>query len=293
MRLDDFNLFRIVVEQGNYSLASKQSGVTITTLTRRLSTLEKTLNTQLLTRDSRRVTLTDAGQRFYSQCTPTIMHLLKNVEFLNKEHKTAAGKLRIAAPSGLSKIFLQPMFNAFMSQYPEISIELLVSNDTNQLDPTDWDVLFRIGSLRDSTLIAKKIHQVEDILVASPKYLVNAQPLLHPQDLNEHTLLRGSPLLRWRLANKHNDCVVIDKAGRFEANNLNIVKQACIDGLGVTLMPDTMVKEQLQRGELVRVLKDWSANEHDLFLLYNHRKHQSEKLRVFIEFANQYFQPKH
>ncbi|UJF18764.1 LysR family transcriptional regulator [Vibrio sp. SS-MA-C1-2] len=289
MKLDDLNLFRMVVEQGSYTAASRKSRVPVATLTRRIQALEESLDIRLLNRHARKLSLTDAGQRFYSECSPLLKNLVNSIDLLSEENHSAAGKLRIAAPSNLTKVILQPMFNAFMVQHPAISLELLMSSETDQIDPTDWDVVFRAGPQRDSTLIARKVHQVEDILVASPEYVSKMPTLEHANDLHSHMLLKGSPLLRWRLTNNDNEQVAINEEGRFESNQLNVVRKAACDGLGITLMPDAMTKEYIESGSLVRVLDEWSANSRDVFLLYNHREHQSEKLRLFIEFSSQYF----
>jgi LysR family transcriptional regulator AphB len=181
------------------------------------------------------------------------------------------------------------MLNAFMLKHPAINIELHMSSEPEQLDPTDWDIMFRVGPQRDSTLIARRIGAVKDILVASPIYLKNNPEPKHAQDLHDHTLLKGNPLLRWRISDQNGDTVTINERGHFEANQLNVVRKACCAGLGITLMPDAMLEQYIESGELVRVLDNWSANPREVYILYNHRDYQPEKLRIFIEFASHFF----
>lgn len=291
MKLDDLNLFRLVVEHGSYTAASRYTLVPVATITRRIQALEESLNIRLLNRHARKLSLTEAGQRFYDECGPILQALVNSSEQLSEECRGAAGKLKIAAPSNLTKMLIQPILNKFMSIYPDISIELSMSNQPDQLDPTEWDVIFRVGPQRDSTLIARKISSVEDILVASPSYLDSISVPLHASELHSHMLLKGKPLLKWRLSNHLGENVTITDPGRFEASELNVVRRACADGLGITLMPDIMLTQYMKNGSLVRILKDWSANPRDVYMLYNHREHQPEKVRLFIDFVSEFKQP--
>jgi LysR family transcriptional regulator, transcriptional activator AphB len=289
MKLDDLNLFRMVVENGSYTGASRKTQVPVATLTRRIQALEECLNLRLLNRHARKLSLTEAGQKFYDDCAPLLQQLVDTTEHISEECKGAAGKLKIAAPSNLTKVLLQPMLNAFMLKHPAINIELHMSSEPEQLDPTDWDIMFRVGPQRDSTLIARRISAVKDILVASPIYLKNNPEPKHAQDLHDHTLLKGNPLLRWRISDHNGDTVTINERGHFEANQLNVVRKACCAGLGITLMPDVMLEQYIESGELVRILDNWSANPREVYILYNHRDYQPEKLRLFIEFASHFF----
>lgn len=288
MKLDDLNLFRLVVENGSYTATSRKTMIPVATITRRIQALEDSLNLRLLNRHARKLSLTEAGERFYSECSPLLDRLTLTAEEISDECRGAAGKIRITAPSNLTKRMMMPMFNDFMKQYPDINLELTTSNHSEQLDPTEWDVIFRVGPQRDSSLIARKINSVEDILVASPEYLKTKPAPKHAEELHNHSLLKGAPLLKWQLSNQNGETVVNNDKGRFQANALNVVRSACSDGLGITLMPDVMLKEFIDDGSLVRVLEDWSANPRDIYMLYNHKDHLPEKVRLFIDFVIAY-----
>lgn len=288
MKLDDLNLFRLVVENGSYTATSRKTMIPVATITRRIQALEDSLNLRLLNRHARKLSLTEAGERFYNECSPLLGRLTLTAQELSDECRGAAGKIRITAPSNLTKRMMMPMFNAFMKDFPDINLELTTSNHAEQLDPTEWDVIFRVGPQRDSSLIARKINSVEDILVASPEYLSRYPAPKHAEDLHQHSLLKGAPLLKWQLSNQNGETVVNSDKGRFQANTLNVVRSACSDGLGITLMPDVMLKEYIDDGSLVRVLEDWSANPRDIYMLYNHKDHLPEKVRLFIDFVIAY-----
>lgn len=289
MKFDDLNLFRLVVENGSYTATSKKTLIPVATITRRIQALEDALNLRLLNRHARKLSLTEAGERFYQECAPLLKRLSATTEEIADDCKGAAGKIKISAPSNLTKRVILPMLSDFMAAYPDINIELTMSNNTDHVDPTEWDVIFRVGPQRDSSLIARKIDSVKDILVASPEYLEkNRAPLAHADDLSEHSLLKGEPLVKWVLTNKSGETVINTDKARFEADALNVIRRAAARGLGITLMPDIMLQEYFERGNLVRILDEWSANPRDIYMLYNHKDHQPEKVRLLIDFISNY-----
>lgn len=291
MKFDDLNLFRLVVENGSYTATSRKTLIPVATITRRIQALEDSLNLRLLNRHARKLSLTEAGERFYQECAPLLKRLTTTTEEITDDCKGAAGKLRISAPSNLTKRLILPMLNDFMAHYPDINIELTMSNKADQIDPTEWDIIFKVGPQRDSSLIARKIDSVKDILVASPNYLSSHDaPLKHADDLSQHSLLKGHPLMKWQLTNNKGETVINTDKARFEANTLNVIRRAAASGLGITLMPDTMLVEYFERGDLIRVLDQWSANPRDIYMLYNHKDHQPEKVRLLIDFVTHYNQ---
>jgi LysR family transcriptional regulator AphB len=262
--------------------------VPVATITRRIQALEDSLNLRLLNRHARKLSLTEAGERFFKECSPLLQRLSTTAEEISDECRGASGKIRITSPSNLTKRMMMPMFTTFMRHYPDINIELTTSNLSDQLDPTEWDVIFRVGPQRDSSLIARKLGEVKDILVASPAYLAQNPAPSHAEELSHHSLLKGYPLLKWQLTNSNGEMVTNNEKGRFQANALDVIRMACSEGLGITLMPDVMLKEYLSNGSLVRVLSDWSANSRDIYMLYNHKDHLPEKVRLFIDFIMGY-----
>ncbi len=285
MKLDDLNLFRLVVENGSYTATSRKTMIPVATITRRIQALEDSVNLRLLNRHARKLSLTEAGERFFKECSPLLERLTSTAEEITDDCHGASGKIRISSPSNLTKRMMMPILNGFMRQYPDINIELTTETNADKLDPTEWDVIFRIGPQRDSSLIARKVGEVKDILVASPKYLAANSKPEHAEELSNHALLKGDPLIKWALKNSDGETVINVDRARFQANALNVVRSACSEGLGITLMPDVMIREYIESGDLVRVLPDWSANPRDIYMLYNHKDHLPEKVRLFIDYV--------
>ncbi|PKF51774.1 LysR family transcriptional regulator [Enterovibrio nigricans] len=290
MKLDDLNLFRLIVEHGSYTLASKKTGIPVATLTRRIQALEEDIQIRLLHRDARKLSVTEAGQAFFERCKPLLEQLIDTADDLTESCKGTSGVLRISAPSNIAMKLLQPMFTAFLKKYPDIRLDLALSNDVDQQNNDDRHAFIRIGPQRDSSLIARKLHSVRDILVASPCYLKNRPPLRDAGDLPHHDLLKGWPLMRWRLNDDKGQQLCVSQQGRFEASELRVIRVAAKDGLGVALIPDVLVQQDLESGDLEHVLKDWTSNPRDIYLMYRDKTHQPEKLRAFIEFSLSFFQ---
>ncbi len=246
MKLDDLNLFRHIVENGSYTLASKKTGIPVATLTRRIQALEEDLKIKLLHRDARKLSLTETGQEFYERCAPLLEQLIAETDNLSECCQGTAGTLKVSAPSNIAMKMLQPMFTAFLTAYPEIKLDLSLFSDTSATQNEDRHALIRIGPQRDSSMIARKLRSVKDILVASPEYLAGQAPLLDASELSKHHLLKGWPLMRWRLSNKNGQQFSITQQGRFEASELRVVRAAAKDGLGIALIPMCWFKKILR-----------------------------------------------
>ncbi|WP_158161635.1 LysR family transcriptional regulator [Grimontia hollisae] len=289
MKLDDLNLFRLIVENGSYTQASKKTGIPVATLTRRIQALEEDIQIRLLHRDARKLALTEAGQSFYDTCSPLLEQLLEATESLSECCHGTSGTLRLAAPSNIAMKMLQPMLSAFLNAYPDIKLDLSLFSDTTPSHLDDRHAFFKIGPQRDSTMIARRLHTVRDILVASPEYIASHAPITDATDLSKHALLKGWPLMRWRLSNESGEQLCLSDQGRFEASELRVVRAAAKDGLGIALIPDVLVQKDIQSGELQQILPDWTTEPRDIFLMYHDKTHLPAKLRVFIDFSMRYF----
>ncbi|USH03250.1 LysR family transcriptional regulator [Grimontia kaedaensis] len=289
MKLDDLNLFRLIVENGSYTLASKKTGIPVATLTRRIQALEEDIKIKLLHRDARKLSLTEAGQSFYDRCSPLLEQLVEATENLSESCQGTSGTLRLAAPSNIAMKLLQPMLSAFLVAYPDIKIDLSLYSDTSPTHLDDKHAFIKIGPQRDSSMIARKLHTVRDILVASSTYLSTIAPLKGAGDLEKHHLLKGWPLKRWRLSNNRGQDICVSQPGRFEASELRMVRAAAKDGLGIALIPDILVQKDIDEGELIQILPNWTTEPRDIFLMYHDKTHHPAKLRAFIDFSLSYF----
>lgn len=288
MKLDDLNLFRLVVENGNYTATSRKTNIPVATITRRIQSLEEDLDLRLLNRNARRLSLTESGQRFYDSCAPILKTLTQASQDVSDECRGASGKVRICVPPNTARYLIMPMLNEFMKLYPDIQIDLKLTNETADLDCADWDLVFCVGPQRDSNLIVRKINEINYLLVASSKYLENSPTLKHPNDLERHALLKGQPLLKWQLMNEQNESVLISGNARIQANEFHTVHDACRQHLGISLLPDMLVRDDLEKGNLVRVLPQWHSVPREVYMMYNYKDHLPDKVRLLIDFITHF-----
>lgn len=284
MKLDDLNLFRLVVEHGNYTATSRKTGIPVATITRRIQSLEDDLNLRLLNRNARRLSLTETGERFYKACSPLLRDLTQVSQDVSDDCRGASGKVRICAPSNTARYIMMPILNQFMQAYPDIQLDLSITTNTEELDTAEWDVLFCVGPQKDSNLIVRKINQINYLLVASPQYLANAPQLTTAHDLHQHALLKAHPLMKWQLHNQMNEHVVIDDSARLNTNEFHIVREACCNHLGISLLPDLIVKNDLVQGQLVQVLPEWQVEPREVYMMYNYKDHLPDKVRLLIDY---------
>jgi DNA-binding transcriptional LysR family regulator len=286
-RMASMAAFTKVVGAGSFSAAAREMQVSQALVTKQIQELENWLGARLLNRTTRRLSLTEVGTAFYERAA----RILEAVE----EAKGAAGalqtvprgRLRINAPISFGVIHLAPAVTEFLQRFPDVSVELLMNDRLVDLLEGEFDVGVRIGRLRDSSLIARKIAPIRLAVCAAPDYLARRGVPRAPEDLAKHDCLeytyfesRGE----WRLLNPEGDEIVVPVSGRYLANNADVLRITAIAGGGVILCPTFIVGEDLRSGRLVRLLPDYPPPEQALHALYPPGRHLSAKVRSFVDF---------
>jgi DNA-binding transcriptional LysR family regulator len=286
-RMASMASFAKVVGAGNFSAAAREMQVSQALVTKQIQDLESWLGARLLNRTTRRLSLTEVGTAFYERAA----RILEAVE----EAKNAAGalqtaprgRLRINAPVSFGLLHLAPVVTDFLQRFPDVSVELLVNDRLVDLLEGKFDVGVRIGRLRDSSLIARRIAPIRLAVCAAPDYLARRGIPRTPDDLARHNCLeytyfesRGE----WRLLNPDGKVIVIPVSGRYLANNADVLRTTAIAGGGIVLLPTFIVGEDLRAGRLVRLLPDHPPPEQGLHALYPPGRHLSAKVRSFVDF---------
>jgi DNA-binding transcriptional LysR family regulator len=279
--------FTKVVGAGSFSAAAREMQVSQALVTKQIQELENWLGARLLNRTTRRLSLTEVGTAFYERAA----RILEAVE----EAKGAAGalqtvprgRLRINAPISFGVLHLATAVTEFLQRFPDVSVELLMNDRLVDLLEGEFDVGVRIGRLRDSSLIARKIAPIRLAVCAAPDYLARRGVPKAPEDLAKHDCLeytyfesRGE----WRLLNPEGDEIVVPVSGRYLANNADVLRITAIAGGGIILCPTFIVGEDLRSGRLVRLLPDYPPPEQALHALYPPGRHLSAKVRSFVDF---------
>lgn len=285
----DFNeaaVFVKVVQAGGFSAAARQLGLPTSTVSTRVSRLERRLGITLLQRTTRRLHLTEAGTAYYHHASMGLGHMLEAEAAVDEARQQPQGRLKVTAPADLGDVLLAGLIERTQREYPALEVELLLTDRYLDLVAEGVDVAVRTGDLRDSSLIAKSLGTIHWAMFASPDYLKQAAPLEEPQDLHAHRCLQFTPMGRdaWDLSNGRNT-VTIPLAGRIMANSIGVVKTMVAGGQGVALLPDFICKTEQAAGDLVRVLSDWQGRADPVHLVYPRQRFMPPKLRAFIDLA--------
>ncbi|HSW05062.1 LysR substrate-binding domain-containing protein [Aquabacterium sp.] len=285
-----------VVEAGNFSKAADTLEMPKPTVTRLIQSLESQLQTKLLNRTTRRVTVTQDGAAYYERA----LRVLNDIEELESgmSHAKAnpRGRLRIDVSASLGCLVLIPALPDFHARYPDIQIDLGVTDRPVDLIGENIDCVLRAGVISDQSLVARRVAEVYYINAASPDYLKRHGRPQHPNDLergNGHRVVGYFSARTGRMTTmdyvKGDERLEIDGHTLVAVNDSNAYVAAAVAGMGVLQAPSFMLQEHLNRGELEIVLADWCSDPIPLHVVYPPNRHLSAKLRVFVDWVAELF----
>jgi DNA-binding transcriptional LysR family regulator len=286
MDLNEISAFISIVQAGGLSRASEQTGLPKSTLSRKLALLEERLGLTLLQRTTRKITLTKMGEEYYRQCSQLLGQLAEIEKQVVSEQTEPQGLIRFTAPIESGSLILAPMIKKFCEKYPKISLDLVFTDRIVDMVGEGFDVALRAGSLRDSSLKAKKVGRERFILVASRPYLKKHSAPKSVQELQQHRLIGFSPnreTLSWKLQGPDGK-KEISLHECLRNNSLSNCRGLAIEGLGISLLPRFLVHEDLEKGRLEEVLPQWFSDRGDFSIVYPNQKYVSPKTRAFVDF---------
>ena len=290
-RLASFAVFVRAVDAGSFSAAGAALDMSPQLVGKHVRLLEQHLGVRLLNRTTRRQSLTDFGQRFYERAR-IILAEVDIAEGMAAETRVVpSGRLRINAPVSFGTHALAPRLPAYLAACPEVQVELTMTNREVDLIEEGYDVVFRVGELRDSGLIARTLAPYRLVLCAAPSYLKSSPPLRTPMDLVHHEcllFLRGIYRDTW-IFDGRNGRVSVPVSGQLSSDHGESLVQAALAGMGILLQPSELVSAAIEQGRLVPFLKDYHPPARGLHMLYARDRRITPKLRSFLEFAQQNF----
>ncbi|MDH5445323.1 MAG: LysR family transcriptional regulator [Gammaproteobacteria bacterium] len=290
-RFEEMQTFVRVVRAGSLSAAADRLNVAKSAVSRRLSDLESRLGVQLLTRTTRRLNLTESGRQYYEQCQTLLAELEEAELALTQGDVALSGTLRIAAPLSFGISHLSPVLNAFLQQHPELKVELDLNDRTLNFMEEEVDLAIRIGHLKDSTLVARKLASSRMILCASPGYLAEHGEPQHPNELEDHNHLTYSYAKShyWHFTDEQNSDIPVRVNERMRANNGDVLLRGAIDGLGIIMTPDFIGNDAIQQGRLVPILTQYELNTGDIYAIYPKQRFLPKRLRVLVDYLVEQF----
>ncbi len=293
MDLNDIVVFTKVVETKSFTGAAEQLGLPKSTVSRKLAQLEERLGVRLVQRTTRKLALTDIGQAYYDRCARIVADLAAAEQVVTDMQATPRGRVRVTAPIDLSMQYLGAIIAEFIAEHADVYVELDASDRVVDLIEEGFDVAVRIGSLVESTLIARKLCSLESALCASPAYLARRGTPVSVEELDAHDrvlFLPGPRVQGWTLV--HGDASYeVGRPARFISNNVSAVRDAVLAGGGIAPLADFVVASEIAAGKLVRVLPAWRGPAIDVHAVYPARQNLPPRLSLFLDHLSKALNP--
>ena len=282
--LNDMALFVEVAKAMSFRRAAEANGMPISTVSRRISALEKAIGLRLLHRTTRKIEMTEAGQLYFERCKRIVDEARLAHEQLGEMLAQPSGVLRASLPVDFANVFLLPLIVEFGQQYPGISFEFDLTPRRVDLVTEPFDVAIRMGEPPSSSLIARQLARLPQALYASPAYIERSGKPKHPADLAQHECLRfyGPRSDAWIL-HRGTESMDIEVGGRFRVNSMGMLQRLARHGQGIALLSEAIVAEDVAEGRLERVLPKWQAPPVSVYAITETRLLPAKTQR-FIEF---------
>jgi DNA-binding transcriptional LysR family regulator len=288
-RLRAMRIFVTVVDRGSLSAAATTLGMSLPTVSRMLSGLERAVGVRLLARTTRGLTQTDPGRVYYRRCSQ-ILEEIRQAEVDAQNHaKAPTGELRITAPATFGRYHVAPVITEFLERYPRLSCYLLLSDHCESLSEQRLDVAIRVAVLREQSVTARRLGYIQRAVVGSREYFTRHPIPTHPRELAEHNCLHFTHYLRaeeWNF-NDQGRKVTVRVGGRLRANNQEALADAVLAGTGIAVLPTWLVKEALDSGRVRRVLAEFEAPRTPVYAVLPAHGPPPTKVRAFVELLDQ------
>ncbi|HEC20727.1 MAG TPA: LysR family transcriptional regulator [Gammaproteobacteria bacterium] len=286
-RLTSMSVFVTVVDQGSFSAAAEQLQLSRATISKHIAALENCLGGRLLNRTTRRISLTEAGKAYYEHCRQILEDVVDAECVVTGFSSEPRGRLRINAPMSFGTKQFADIVAMFCQAYPDIDVELSLSDRFVNVVEEGYDLAIRITQLKESSLVARKLAPCRVVLCASPDYLKTHGRPVTPDDLEQHTCLHYaySEAGKTWVLNGPDGEYRIRIHPKLSADNGDVLCTAARQGLGITLLPTFIVGDAIRAGDLDIILPAYQPPQINIYAVYASRKHLSAKVRAFIDFA--------
>ena len=282
-------IFTAVVELGSFSEASRKLGITKSAVSKRISTLEVHLGTKLIQRTTRKLSLTEAGEQYYSYIHKAEFLVNEAEDAIGSLQGTPRGQLKVSIPTVFGQLHVAPLLGEFLLRFPDIKLNLSMDDNVVDLIKDGLDMVLRIGALSDSSLVARKLSSCRSVLCGSPRYFENYGEPKILNDLKQHNCLYYSYFrsgLEWAFDGP-NGLERIKPEGNIQVNNSSVLKQLMLNDVGICQMPLFIVEQELAAGALVTTLEQYRLPEHGIYAVYPQRTFIPAKLKAFLDYLEE------
>ncbi len=291
--LSEMAVFARLVDAGSFTGAAKALGISKSAVSKQIARLEDRLAVRLLHRTTRRLALTEVGRVFYDHCARLLVEAETAEAAVANLRAAPRGVLKVNSPMSFGTLHIAPAIPDFLARYPEMQVEMVMSDRMVDLLAEGFDVGVRIGHLPDSSLIARRLAPSRRVVCGAPEYLARCGRPKHPDDLIRHNCLRYT----YSAANGDwyfdgpDGRIDVRVQGTLAANNGEALRAAALAGLGLIVSPTFIVGPDLLAGRLEAVLTRYCGDDSALYAVYPHKRHLSAKVRAFVDFLAERFGP--
>ena len=289
--IDGMRTFAAVVTEGSFSRAAERLDMSPQLASKYVGQLEARLDIRLLNRSTRQLSLTEAGRAYYERVRQVLADIDDMESAIGDLTSRARGTLRINAPTSFGHLHLSRAIAEYQNAQTEVEVDLTLNDRVVDIISEGFDLAIRIGTLEESSLVARRLAPVRLVICGTPDYLRRHGTPVKPSQLEEHNCLRytyASNYDRWIFHRDGKSCSV-RIAGSFSANNGDALLAAALSGKGIVMQPTFIVGEDIRSGRLQVVLEQYQLPELSAYAVYAHRQYLSAKVRTFVDFLAHYF----
>jgi len=287
----DYEIFARVIKAGSLSAAARELHSSPAMISKRVTRLEDRLGVRLLQRTTRRVTATDVGQRFHERVLAVLAAVDDAESFASVDSERPRGVLRVSLPTAFGRLHVVPRMTGFMESYPDLRLAVDLNDDYVDLVAGNFDVAVRIGTLPDSSLVARRLAPNRRVLCASPEYLERHGEPRTIAELHHHRLVAGGPQVTWRLEGPEGP-VTFKPQTLLQTNSSEVVREAVISGMGIGFRSTWDVGAELRRGGLRRVMPSYGGSaDVAIYAVYSGRRLVPLKVRALVDYLVSIFGP--
>ncbi|MDH3579002.1 MAG: LysR family transcriptional regulator [Hyphomicrobiales bacterium] len=291
MPMSDLEIFARVVTAGNMSAAGREMELSPAVVSKRISHLEQRLAARLFQRTTRQLTLTETGQGFYDRVVNILAGIEEAEAYVTRRNTVPQGTLKITAPTAFGRMHIAPYLSDFLNQYPDIRLDLDLSDTFVDIVGAGFDAAIRVAELEDSSLVARKLAPSHRVICAAPDYIKEHGTPKTLAELTKHNCLAPTAQELWRLQGK-NGPESIRVSGNIRTNSTEVVREAVLAGIGIALRSTWDVGPELQSGQLKVIMPEYQQSPRvAIYAVYPCRQYVPAKLRVFVDYLAGRFGP--
>lgn len=288
-------VFTKVVEEGSFSSAARALKLTPSAVSKQIGRLEDRLGVRLLNRTTRQLSATEEGDAFYQRCVRILTDMEEAELAVSQRHSAPRGTLRVNCGVAFGKHQISPLIPEFLDRYPEVNVEMTLTDALADLVEEGQDVAIRFGKLQDSSMVARQLAVSRRAICCSPDYLDRNGEPKHPSELAEHNRLAFATAIHlneWIFRLPDGAEFPVKAEGNFTANNGETIHEMVLAGLGIARLAEFLVAPEVKEGKLVRILTPFYRDvEVPINAVYPTRRHLSPKVRAFVDFLVEKFNP--